>query len=101
MVSAVRRRRANVPQEAVARRVILSGIAGTSEFGVSRAIWASGLSAVMTRAQKEMHTFCASDVAIDQAPAVVLDHDKHIQQTKGRGYGDEEIAGNDPLSVQA
>jgi hypothetical protein len=41
------------------------------------------------------------DVAMDQAPAVVLDHDKHIQQTKGRGHGDEEIAGNDPLRVQA
>jgi hypothetical protein len=37
---------------------------------------------------------------MDQAPAVVLDHSKHIQQTKGRGYGHEEIAGNDSLSVQ-
>jgi hypothetical protein len=41
------------------------------------------------------------DVAMDQAPTVVLNDHKHIQQTKGRGYGDEEIAGNDSLSVKA
>jgi hypothetical protein len=33
-------------------------------------------------------------VAIDQPPALVLNDHKHIQQTKGRGHGDEEIAGN-------
>jgi hypothetical protein len=38
---------------------------------------------------------------MDQASAVMLYHHKHIQQTKGRGYGHEEIAGNDSLSVQA
>jgi hypothetical protein len=38
---------------------------------------------------------------MNQATAVVLDHNKHIQQTKGRGYSNEEIAGNDSLSVQA
>jgi hypothetical protein len=41
------------------------------------------------------------NVAVDQAPAVVLDYNKYIQQTKGRGYRDEEITGNDSLSVQA
>ena len=41
------------------------------------------------------------DVAMDQAPAVMLDHNKHVQQTKGRGYRNEEIAGNDSLGVQA
>jgi hypothetical protein len=51
--------------------------------------------------QRPSGTWMGGDVAMDQAPAVVLDHDKHIQQTKGRGHGDEEIVGNDPLSVQA
>ena len=41
------------------------------------------------------------DVAVDQSTAAMLDHHKHIQQPKGRRYGDEEIAGNDSLSVQA
>ena len=51
--------------------------------------------------QRPSGTWMGGDVAMDQAPAVVLDDDKHIQQTKGRGHRDEEIAGNDPLSVQA
>jgi hypothetical protein len=38
---------------------------------------------------------------MDQATAVVFDHNKHVQQTKGHGYGHEEITGNDSLSVQA
>jgi hypothetical protein len=38
---------------------------------------------------------------MNQASAVMLDHNKHIQQTKGRGYRHEEIARNDSLSVQA
>jgi hypothetical protein len=41
------------------------------------------------------------DVAVDKATAVVFDHNKHVQQTKGCGYGHEEIASNDSLSVQA
>jgi hypothetical protein len=51
--------------------------------------------------QRPSGTWMGGDVAMDQASAVVLDDHKHIQQTKGRGHGDEEIAGNDPLSVQA
>jgi hypothetical protein len=31
------------------------------------------------------------DVAMDQAPAAVLNDHKHIQQTKGRGHGNEEM----------
>src|SRR5882757_6847974 len=41
------------------------------------------------------------DVTMNQAPALVLDHHKHVHQSEGRGYGDEEIAGDDPLSLQA
>jgi hypothetical protein len=41
------------------------------------------------------------DVTMDQASAAMLDRNKHIQQTKSRGYGHEEIARNDSLSVQA
>jgi hypothetical protein len=51
--------------------------------------------------QRPGGTGMGSDVAMDQAPAVVFDHNKDVQQTKGRGYGHEEIAGNDSLSVQA
>jgi len=51
--------------------------------------------------QRPSGTRMGGDVVMDQASAVVLDHNKHIQQTKGRGYGNEEIAGNDFLSVQA
>jgi hypothetical protein len=39
------------------------------------------------------------DIAMDQAPAAMLNCHKHIQQTKGRGDGHEEIAGNDPLRM--
>ena len=42
-----------------------------------------------------------SDDAMDQATAAVLDHNKHIQKTKGRRHGHEEIAGNNSLTVQA
>src|SRR5450631_249305 len=42
-----------------------------------------------------------SDVAMDQAPAAVLDHHEHVQQLERGGDGDQEIAGNDPLGVQA
>jgi hypothetical protein len=38
---------------------------------------------------------------MDQASAVMLNDHKHIQQTKGRRHGHEEIAGNNPLRVQA
>jgi hypothetical protein len=41
------------------------------------------------------------DVVVDQSAAAMLNYHKHIQQTKGRGNGNEEIAGNEPLSVQA
>jgi hypothetical protein len=44
--------------------------------------------------QRPSGTGMGGDVAVDQAPAVVPDHNKHVQQTKGRGYGSEEIAGN-------
>jgi hypothetical protein len=39
--------------------------------------------------------------AMNQALAVVLNHDEHIQQSKRCSHGDEETAGNDSLSVQA
>jgi hypothetical protein len=51
--------------------------------------------------QRPGGTWMDSDVAMDQAPTVVLDHNKDVKQTKGRGYRNEEIAGNDSLSVQA
>jgi hypothetical protein len=35
--------------------------------------------------QRPSGTWMGGDVAMDQAPAVVLDDHKHIQQTKGRG----------------
>jgi hypothetical protein len=39
------------------------------------------------------------DVVVDQSTAAMLDYDEHIQQTKGRSHGHEEIAGDDPVSV--
>jgi hypothetical protein len=50
--------------------------------------------------QRPSGTRMGCDVAMDQAPAVVFDHNKDVKQTKGRGYGHEEIAGNDSLSMQ-
>jgi hypothetical protein len=44
--------------------------------------------------QRPSGTWMGGNVAVDEAPAVVLDYNKYIQQTKGRGYGDEEITGN-------
>ena len=41
------------------------------------------------------------DVAMDQAPAAVLNHDEHVQLAKRCSHGDEEIARYDPLGVQA
>ena len=41
------------------------------------------------------------DVTMNEPAIVVLNDDKHIQKTKGCRHGDEEIAGNDSLSVQA
>ena len=41
------------------------------------------------------------DVAVDQSTAAMLDYHKHIQHTKCRGDGAEEITGYDSLSVQA
>jgi hypothetical protein len=37
--------------------------------------------------------------ALEQSTTPMLDHHEHIQQSKGRGHDDEEIAGNDPLSL--
>jgi hypothetical protein len=41
----------------------------------------------------------AGDVVMEQAAAAMLDYDEHIQQTKGCGHCNEEIAGNDSLRV--
>jgi hypothetical protein len=41
------------------------------------------------------------DVAVDQPAIAMLDHHKNIQQTKGRRDGDEEVTGDDSLSMQA
>ena len=38
---------------------------------------------------------------MDQAPAAVLDHHEHVQQSECGGGGNQEIAGNDPLGAQA
>ena len=46
-------------------------------------------------------TGVGSHIAMNQAPAAVLNHDEHIQQSKRCSHGGEEITGNDPLSVQA
>jgi hypothetical protein len=46
-------------------------------------------------------TGMGGDVAMDQATAAVLDHDKHVQQTKGRRHRHEEIAGSNPLGMKA
>ena len=34
-------------------------------------------------------TRISGDVVMDQAPAMMLDRNKHVQQTKGRGHGNE------------
>ena len=41
------------------------------------------------------------DVTMNEPATVILNDDKHIQKTKGCRHGDEEVAGNDSLSVQA
>jgi hypothetical protein len=46
-------------------------------------------------------TRMGGDVAVDQSTVAMLDHHKHIQQTKCRCNGDGEVAGNDSLGVQA
>jgi hypothetical protein len=46
-------------------------------------------------------TWMARDVAMDQTAAVMLDHHKHVQLPERGGDGDQEIAGNDSLGVQA
>jgi hypothetical protein len=38
---------------------------------------------------------------MDQTAAVMLDHHKHVQLPERGGDGDQEIAGNDSLGVQA
>jgi len=43
----------------------------------------------------------AGDVTMDQASAMMPDHNKDVEQPKGCSYGHEEIAGNNPLGVQA
>jgi hypothetical protein len=42
----------------------------------------------------------SGDVAMDQAPAAVLNHDEHVQLAKRCRDGEKEITGNDPLSMQ-
>jgi hypothetical protein len=44
-------------------------------------------------------TWMGGDVEMDQAPAAVYNDHKHLQQTKGRGHGNEEIAGDDSPSM--
>src|ERR1700731_2650554 len=51
--------------------------------------------------QRPGRTWMCGDVAMDQAPAAVLNHHEHIRQSKRRGDDDEEIARYDPLGVQA
>jgi hypothetical protein len=41
------------------------------------------------------------EFAVDLSTAAMLDYHNHIQQTKCRGNDDEEITGDDSLSVQA
>ena len=40
------------------------------------------------------------EVAMDQAPAAVLDHHEHIQQAERSCDGNKEVAGNDSLGVK-
>ena len=51
--------------------------------------------------QRPGSTRMRCDVAMDQPPAAVLDHHEDVQQPKRGGDGDQEIAGNDPLGMQA
>jgi hypothetical protein len=51
--------------------------------------------------QRPSGTWMGGDVAMDQAPAVVLDHHEHVQQPERGGDGNKEVAGNDSLSVKA
>jgi len=46
-------------------------------------------------------TRMGGDVAMDQAPAAVLDHHEHVQQPERGSDGNKEIAGNDSLGVKA
>ena len=55
----------------------------------------------ITRSQIALAVGLRGDVAMDQATAAVFDHDKHVQQTKGRRHRHQEIAGNNPTGVQA
>jgi hypothetical protein len=41
------------------------------------------------------------DIAMDQAPAMVLDYHEHIQQPELGGGGNKEVAGDDSLRMQA
>jgi hypothetical protein len=51
--------------------------------------------------QRPGRTGMCRDVAMDQAPAAVLNHHENVQQAKRRGDGDEKIARDDPLGMQA
>jgi hypothetical protein len=51
--------------------------------------------------QRRYHAVFARSGPVDQPATGMLDDHKYIQQTKSSRHGDEEIAGNDSLSVQA
>src|SRR5271156_902589 len=51
--------------------------------------------------QRPGGTWMGGDVAVDQAPAVVLDHHEYVQQPERCGDGNKEVAGNDSLRVKA
>ncbi len=40
-------------------------------------------------------SWMGGDVAMDEAPAAMFDHHKHVSQPERRGHDDQEIAGND------
>jgi hypothetical protein len=45
-------------------------------------------------------SWMGGDVAVNQAPAAVLDHHEHIQQAERGGDGNKEVTGNDSLGVK-
>ena len=50
--------------------------------------------------QRPGSTRMGGDIAMDQSAAAVLNYHEYVQQAKRSRYGNEEITGNDPLSVQ-
>src|ERR1035438_5077185 len=51
--------------------------------------------------QRAGGTRMGRDIAMDQAPAAVLDQYEHVQQPERGGDGNEEITSYDSLSMQA